>query len=458
MCGSLRQFFRAKKVYERMSTSSLIDHSSPGDVMHRSLRVCFALVLLLCSPGLVFAQDAAEGEAELAAVLKRIDNEETRLQEIRQREKELRASLAKVQTDREKAKRATQLLQESLQKLNKEQAQLAEAIQAAKDKSVVLREGFEERLIAIYKTHRRSGSVDYLFRSTSATDLLKRAYYLEAVARFDRAYLDELTEAVRSFEKDRLRLVAVRKERSEKLEKVKELDLELEKQKVEQARLLREERRKAEQRQKSLDKLKSSAARIENVMAGLTGSETAPAPKEVKIIAAITRRPTPPKVPNSSSSTSPSPAPVPDRPFRGRGLASLKGSLEFPVPGRLIQRFGKQQHEEFADILFVKGLEVKAPVGAVVRAVADGKVIFNKSLPGYGKVLILDHGQRYYTLYGRIALARREVGEVVQGGEVVAELGASDAKGRNFYFELRIKGKATDPSRFFSSLPEPLSG
>ncbi len=118
---------------------------------------------MLC-PRTLAAQEVSEGEAELAAVLTRIENEETRLQEIRKREKELRSSLAKIQTDREKAKRATELLGESLEKLAAEQQQLANAIQEAKNKSVVLREGFEERLIAIYKTHRRSGSVDYLFR------------------------------------------------------------------------------------------------------------------------------------------------------------------------------------------------------------------------------------------------------------------------------------------------------
>jgi septal ring factor EnvC (AmiA/AmiB activator) len=401
----------------------------------------------------VSSSEIAEGEAALDDTRKKIDREESRLEEIRKREQELRTSLEGLQSEGEKAKKASAVLSAALNGLEAERRELSATIDQAKEKSSQLQIGLRERIAAIYKTHRRSASVDYLFRSTSATDLLKRAYYLESVARFDHSYLEQLGAVVTKLEHDRQRLALVQTERAAKLEEVRTLEKQIEERSSKQASLLREERKKAEQREKALEKLRASAARLERVMAGIMGSEEAPLPKEVKIIAAMTRRPTPPKSLPSVPGIVEPPEPVRPVPFTGGGLASQKGKLEFPVPGRIIQRFGKQQHEEFADILFVKGLEVHAPVGALVRAVAGGKVIFNKSLPGYGKVLILDHGQRYYTLYGRIASAKKEVGAVVQEGEVLAELGNTDGKGRNFYFELRIKGRATDPTSYFTRLP-----
>ena len=136
--------------------------------------------------------------------------------------------------------------------------------------------------------------------------------------------------------------------------------------------------------------------------------------------------------------------------YDGRGLQSLHGKLVFPVQGKIIQHFGRQKHEEFSDFLFVKGLEVLASVGGVVRSVAVGNVVFREELPGFGKVVILDHGQRYYTLYGRLGAFGCQVGDQLELGGIVGILGEPDSRGRNFYFELRFQGKAIDPLEFFT--------
>ena len=109
-------------------------------------------------------------------------------------------------------------------------------------------------------------------------------------------------------------------------------------------------------------------------------------------------------------------------------------------------------------MVFVKGLEFNARPGARVSAVAAGKVVLNQVLPGFGNVVIVDHGERYYTLYGRLASGLSRVGDVVKKGEVVGVVGEPDKRNRNFYFELRIKGKPVDPLGFFKDKPTSIAG
>src|SRR5262249_7355065 len=128
-----------------------------------------------------------------------------------------------------------------------------------------------------------------------------------------------------------------------------------------------------------------------------------------------------------------------------------QGKLPVPIVGSVLERFGAHRHEEFDDVLFSKGMEFRADVGAKVLAVAAGKVVYSGVLPAYGNVVILDHGARYYTLYGRLASSLVSVGRVVNSGEMLAVVGQPDDKGRNFYFEIRLRGKAVDPNGFFGA-------
>ncbi|MCB0323018.1 MAG: peptidoglycan DD-metalloendopeptidase family protein [Bdellovibrionales bacterium] len=406
-------------------------------------------VPVLAQPAPLEVDASREAAKQLEDVRRKIQHEQERLDDLRAREREIRASLEKIKRERDAAVQQRQELATSIAGLEQREKELEEGVAAAQEKIAKLQEGLGRRIVAIYKTHRRTSALDYLLESTSTTDLLKRARYLEAVARFDREYLTKLTEAVKAWSEDRDRLVQVKAEQEQRIESLRNLEKTLEAQRVRHAELLREERAKADEREKALEKLKASAARLEEVVAAVTGSESVPS--EVKIVAAIARG-----GPKALDPKTGEPEVV--VPFTGRGLKHVKGTLAFPVDGKVIQRFGKQQHDEFADILFVKGLEVIAPVATKVRAVAGGKVIFDRALPGYGNVLILDHGERYYTLYGRIAKSLVAMGDTVEAQQSIAEVGEPDHKGRNFYFELRIKGKATDPSSYFKQLPVTIQG
>jgi septal ring factor EnvC (AmiA/AmiB activator) len=94
-------------------------------------------------------------------------------------------------------------------------------------------------------------------------------------------------------------------------------------------------------------------------------------------------------------------------------------------------------------LLESNGLEIAAEAGSPVKAVWAGKILYASQFRGYGKLMIIDHGDKYYSLYAQVAQFARQVGEQVLPGETVAYSGF---EGRDFlYFEIRKSGKPLDP-------------
>lgn len=425
-------------------------------------RVLFIIGILLAfqlGPNRAFAQDSEPTgderhsvEAELEQVRKKIRREEKRLRELKELESQIEHEINEIEKMSAATAKEKVGLGQVISELENEADRLVEAASATKERIAGLKIGLRKRIIALYKMQRRSASVDYLFSSTSTTDLLKRAYYLSRVAGYDNRKIEQLSSEIETFKEDRQKLEEVRAKKNNNFAGLRKLEKQLELRRLQKAELLRKKREKAKQGEKALGKLRDSAEKLESVLARIMGGEEPPPtkpeekpgekpeekPSEVQVVKAVPRPPS---------------EMVVLTPFEGKGLRRLRGSLPFPVEGEIVRGFGKQRHGEFSDMLFIKGLEVIAPVGSKVKAVAKGKVILSKILPGYGNVVILDHGKRYYTLYAKLAGLLCRAGDVVDAGDVLAVVGEADHRGRNFYFELRIRGKATDPKRYFKKIP-----
>ncbi len=402
------------------------------------MRIRAFIAVLLLLPALA-AADSENVSQELAQVRSRIQREQERLDTLRKRKEESEESIRQIQGDLQGLERSKQKIKDTLMELERRARNIERGISVSESKILEQRDMLERRVVAIYKMQRRSGTLDYLMNAQSATELLKRAGYLSRISSYDNRRLQELSKLILEFQEEKQSLEKIKRTREEHLDHIIDLESELEQKTLREANLLDTARREEAVRLETLKKLENSAERLERVLAKIMGStEPVPPPTE------------PEEEPQIKTADTPK---VDTRPFSGRGLASARGSLPLPVDGLLVQKFGKQRHEEFSDILFVKGLEFKGDVGAQVKAVADGKVVLSQVLPGYGNVIIVDHGKRYYTLYGRLAGSLKNVGDVVTKGEVVAVIGEPDHRGRNFYFELRVKGKPVNPLKFFAKRP-----
>jgi septal ring factor EnvC (AmiA/AmiB activator) len=150
-------------------------------------------------------------------------------------------------------------------------------------------------------------------------------------------------------------------------------------------------------------------------------------------------------------SAAPSTAPAPERSFREQ-----RGRLHPPVPGRLLRGFGKLIDAEYRTETFQKGVDFAVAIGDPVVAVAAGEVRFADWFRGYGRTLILDHGDGYFTVTGHLDAIDVAVGQRVAGGERVGSAGETGSlSGPRLYFEVRQGADAVDPAEWLELAPEP---
>jgi septal ring factor EnvC (AmiA/AmiB activator) len=132
-------------------------------------------------------------------------------------------------------------------------------------------------------------------------------------------------------------------------------------------------------------------------------------------------------------------------------FAEAAGRLPWPIRGTVIGSFGRQRNAEHFTSTINNGIDIRAPAGTSIRAVADGKVAFRDWLTGYGNCIILNHGGGYYTFYAHASAVLVDVGQVVASGHVIGRVGDTGSlKGAMLHFEVRRGSQALDPRRWLA--------
>ena len=129
--------------------------------------------------------------------------------------------------------------------------------------------------------------------------------------------------------------------------------------------------------------------------------------------------------------------------LQSKSFTQRKGSLMWPVQGKVIHSFGEQRQGS------VKwdGLRIQSTSGSDVHAIHGGRVMYADSLPGQGLLMVLDHGDGYMSLYAHNDMLLHESGEWVQPGDVIAHVGNSGGeKEPGLYFEIRKNGGPINPT------------
>jgi len=133
------------------------------------------------------------------------------------------------------------------------------------------------------------------------------------------------------------------------------------------------------------------------------------------------------------------------------GFAARRGKLPLPAEGPIAVGFGRVVNPRFNTVTIQNGIDVDAPAGAPVRAVAAGRVVHAGWFKGYGNLVIVDHGEGYHTLVAHLAAMQTAMGEDVDAGAVLGTVGDSGSlKGAYLYFEIREKGRPVDPRPWLS--------
>jgi septal ring factor EnvC (AmiA/AmiB activator) len=143
------------------------------------------------------------------------------------------------------------------------------------------------------------------------------------------------------------------------------------------------------------------------------------------------------------------PPPKPGIEPPGAGFGSLRGRLPWPTEGKIVAAFGAQVHPRFGTRTFRNGVDIEAAQGTEVGAVFAGQVIYTGWFKGYGNLIILDHGNDYYTLYAHVADILVKEGEDVRQGQKIGTVGDTGSlTGPRLYFEVRYQGKPQDPEQW----------
>jgi septal ring factor EnvC (AmiA/AmiB activator) len=130
-------------------------------------------------------------------------------------------------------------------------------------------------------------------------------------------------------------------------------------------------------------------------------------------------------------------------------IRSVTGALPWPVTGKVIENFGRQRNAKFATVTTSNGLKIEAASGTPVHAVFQGTVLFSQWFKGYGNLIILDHGNRVFTLYGNLKSPAVAPGDRIAAGQAIAAVGESeDAASGYLYFEVRQNNRPEDPQKW----------
>ncbi len=121
------------------------------------------------------------------------------------------------------------------------------------------------------------------------------------------------------------------------------------------------------------------------------------------------------------------------------------GTLDWPLNGRLLYEFGRQPGPDNTTIRR-HGVGISAPVGTEVRAVAAGTIQHAGPFGTYGPTVILDHGGGYYTLYLYLSRLNVVAGTAASRGQLLGlSGGATSDTGPHIEFQIRERGIALDP-------------
>lgn len=372
------------------------------------------IFLIVCIPvGTLVAKNQKEKvfdqRKELEQIQKEVEQGQWRLDSLKQEESGVQKNVAeydqKIVSNRK-----------VIQRLNRKLSTIKKDIGSATDQLTQSRDHYQQSRRRFLAGVRRFYLVAHSPTATTSEEpnqeleLNRRVVYLTAMAGFEAgnvaaasAYLDESIDQLDDFtgQKKRVSGLKHKKETATALEKSRK--------EREQKKLLTLRRRKAEEADHLL-MLHQAAEEMEGIIARLEQQRRLP-----------TSRPATPGL-----------------------FASMKGQLLPPVRGKIVETFGSKVHPVTHLKSFSPGVTIKAAAGRPVTAVAAGTVAYIGHLRGYGKFVILDHGDQYYSTYAGLDRVSVSVGRYMHAGDQLAEA-ASDGRVK---IELREGREPLDPVKW----------
>ena len=416
-----------------------------GAAVRRLGRAVACVLVLWLTAGVAFA-GSPEGKAprsqdsrdRLKEVQRELGREREKAKEAGRKEASLARELGTLESDLKAKTKLLRELEDKLRGSSQRITKLSRDISVTEGRLQRSRNLLRRRLRAMYKQG-RLGYVRMLLSAEDFSSVGRRLKYLSALAAQDQRLMQTYSASLTDLSQKRVEFERYKQEVAEASEKAAATRGQIVEEQRKYRVLLAKVREEKAGHLASVKELERSAKDLQGLIARLQSEEE----RQRRASRAAPKR-----EPSRGDSAKEE---ILD--FRDDGrFERLRGKLPWPAKGTLASGFGRQEHPRFHTVTFNRGIEIAAPQGRDIVAVAEGTAIYADWFKGYGRLVILDHGGGYFTLYAHCADLLVKSGDTVPGGQVIAKVGDSGSlEGPQLYFELRHKGKPQDPLAWLQS-------
>ncbi|MFN3740530.1 MAG: murein hydrolase activator EnvC family protein [Thermodesulfovibrionales bacterium] len=354
-------------------------------------------------PRVVFAQDLQE---RLKSIEEEIKRYEERLKKEQEKEFSVINELGRINSElqevKERIKKHKNRLRQTEQKLSAIQAEIV-TLEGRLQKRM---QWLKKKLRSLW-TYGYIREMEFLLGSRSGGEFLRNWRYLILLMKYDRKAMDQIKRDIEDLRIKENELSSMRKEIKKTIAEIQQEEFGLLKLRREKNILLSSVRQKKEQYEKMLKELNEAQKRL------------------VKIIEES-------RIRGSAK--------------EDRGFLSRRGSLSWPVNGKVKIPFGYQRDPLTGVPVFRSGIYILSDEDSTVSAVYSGKVAYTGELKGYGRVMIIAHGGNYHSVYANLSEIFFKPGDIILERQAIGMVGESQIiEGTGLYFEIRYKGKPLDP-------------
>lgn len=359
-------------------------------------------------------------------IREQIEKEKAQVQDVRREEDKVLDTLHETDKIIEQSKKRVSASRSEIEKTDKKIAELTQEIRNLSKKIENNEELAEERVSALYKLN-KLGKINILASAESVNDFFHRKKSLESILANDEKLLKELGKQKQELEST-IRKLSSKKEEKLIVKNIYEAQVkEMKDKRADREKILENIRKKKTLMLASLTALEQSAKDLDDKIQVLYQESR----KRVQA-----EKQAPEKEADSEES--------------GKSeFLKRKGLLKMPTEGKIAQNFGVYHNSEFNIRNFRSGIVIETERGSAVHAVYDGEVLFSGWFKGYGNMMILDHGDHYYTVYAHLDEVFKAKGDQAKTGETIGTVGdTGSVTGPGLHFEVRHHGKPMDPVKW----------
>lgn len=363
--------------------------------------IIWLILLIFCF--LFFTAYASE-EEKLQKIQEQLKAEKEKLEKTKAKERETMLRLARTRQELESTKKN---LHKTQKELNYNQNQISSlAVEIDQTQKTIRKKSstLSEKIQEIYKGN-HINFLEILFSSTSMSDFLTRSYYFGKVLEKDARIINEIVGDYRAFQRKKGSLeqtVGKIKEQVSDIKKDKEIISQKEQAEQHLYSLLKTRREEYEKHVRDLEK---SSQELE--------------------------------------------AFIQKQQAQGQVRASGSGVFLWPLKGRLTSSFGWRRHPLWGRRDFHTGQDIAAPYGSPILAADSGEIIFAGWKTGYGKCIIISHGNKHSTVYAHLSRLYVQAGDIIAKGKTIGLVGSTGwSTGPHLHFEIRVNGKPVNPMEY----------